>query len=153
MELDKKILDVIKEGLPEATVGAFKEGISQLEQLANQVEPLRVKLDNLNLQLKKVAIERDSLLKLKDKAEELIILEKKLNDRDIDLKIKEGIYKVKNELIETRVSDHKEMFATVFKNPTLRTEIFNNKSKSDSQDYSNNINEVSNTTITKKEEW
>lgn len=152
MSLDSKILDVIKQGLPEATVGAFKERMEELEQLANQVPDLKEKIVTMGKSYDTLKKERDILKGYENRIAEIERGEECLKAREINLKIKEGIHEVRVELMNTRVNDHKEMFNTVFKNPTLRTEIFTNKNKNNSNDPTQNTDECNNTTIRKVEE-
>ena len=123
MELDQKIIDVIKQGLPEATVGAFKERIEELDNLAKQVPFLNTKISNLAEELTKVKKERDLLKSYETRLNEITNTEQHLVQKCNDLNLREGILKVKTELMETRVLDHKEMFNVVFRNTTLRNSI------------------------------
>lgn len=152
MKLDEKILQAIKQGLPEATVGAFKERMDELEHLASQVPDLKEKLLTLGSSFDILKKERDTLNSYKNRLDQIERGENSIKEKTLELKLREEVLAVKTELMTTRVEDHKEMFRVVFKNPTLRTEIFSNKSKNDLQDYNKGSNENSNTTITKSED-
>ena len=150
--LDGKILEVIKQGLPEATVGAFKERMEELEHLANQVPDLKEKILSMGKVFDSVKSERDTLKGYENRLDEIKRGEESIRIQKLELKLREEVLKIKTELMNTRVNDHKEMFNVVFKNPTLRTEIFTSKSKNDNQDYMKGTNETNNTTITKTED-
>jgi predicted nuclease with TOPRIM domain len=154
MKLDEKILEAIKQGLPEATVGAFKERMEELEHLANQVEPLKGKLEDKCSEIKNLTFERNNLKGYKNRLEEIERAEYKLILDQTELRIKSEVLEVRTELMDTRVTDHKEMFNVVFRNTTLRNEIHSN-SFGGENDYNNNINKSNNETrdvTTKKTE-
>ena len=152
MNLDEKVLDVIKQGLPEATVEAFKERIEELEHLANQVPSLKKTISVMREDFTTLKKERDILKSYENSLGEIKSGVEFIKTQKLELELREEVLKVRIELMNTRVLDHKEMFNVVFRNPTLRTEIFTNKSKNDKLDYNKGTTECNSTTISKSEE-
>lgn len=149
-KMNNDIMEVIVDNLPQATVGAFKKRIDELEKEASKVKPLQTKFEKLLEDNKKLASELGKYQELETKTRLLDKREKEIAVTENQLNTTRKVLEVREELNNQRVQDHKEMMQTVFKNPTLRKEIFTNKSNFHRDGSSESSN--SNTSITTSEE-
>jgi len=134
MSIDKELGELIKKNLPEATAGALRERLEDLEsteKLYKKAEKTIVKLNDSIDGLKKdinglesQVLTEDELNTLK---KELINQEELLKERETVLFYKEQVLHLKEDHAVIRVNDHKDMFNTVFRNTTLRNNIMDNK--------------------------
>jgi hypothetical protein len=134
MSIDKELSEMIKKNLPEATAGALRERLEDLEEteklykkavkIIGKAEIKEKELLSELCTLKERVLSENELKELRQKLESQ---ECSLRDQETVLYYKEQMLALKEEHANTRVNDHKEMFSTVFRNTTLRNTLMTDK--------------------------
>lgn len=158
MNIKKELNELIKQNLPEATAGALKERLEELEGKEKQLKRVLKDKESLERTIEEKDLEIEEFKRLKNKAISLTEWELQLNQakddldrREIGLNHQQTILDLTLKFADTRVQDHKDMFSTVFRNTTLRNSTLKNVvKKSDFPEF--HYNSSGNDTLIEKEE-
>lgn len=140
--LSDKLLQIIQEGLPAATAGELKKYIEQAQKNETELNNAVKLIGDQNEELK-------VLRPLRDREHNVAAREVVANVRDVELRIKEEILKVKETHATERVSEIRNLTNTVFQSNRLGYNLNLNSTHYDPAGPSNNYNSTtSNETIT-----
>ena len=122
--MEEKILEVIREALPEKEVGIVRKVFVERDDFKSQLEEDNEEIKNCNKKLIEVAKDRDIL---KTREDENIKKEKELNEKEQKLEKKE--LKLDITLAQTEARITRECFDKVMQVPIIRKNIQNSISK------------------------
>lgn len=126
MPLTKDVEEAIKANLPGQTAGVLKKYFEDHEQLVKDFESKELELERTKDSVRYYQDETVKLTGYRSRLEEIEKGEKELVEKQIEIRIRVGILEEREKFVDQRVGDHKEMFKTVFRNTTVRTEVLKN---------------------------
>lgn len=108
MSINENIQKAIKESLPEAVAGELKEYLEETEDLKEENKWLRKENDELKE-------ENGNLRNLKSRLDSVELREKQAEKLNQDLNLREAVLKVREEHVEERVNEIRNLTQTVFR--------------------------------------
>ena len=118
--MNEQILKVIKETLPEATAGVFKEFVDEANAREINLNRLRDDYDKLLSETVQLRSNETKYKELEQREDTLEKAEMQHTLHELSLNAQKDMIAMKESLMFDRVEDHKEMFRIVFQNRVTR---------------------------------
>lgn len=122
-ELSQDIENAIKKNLPEATAGALKKRLAELEKSECQLYDLRKEHELLHEHASRLNAELDEHKRLDNREIDVEHREEGVEKAEIELSKRIAVHEAKEVMNNLRVNDHIQMFDRVFGNLQVRQHV------------------------------
>lgn len=127
MKLEESVIKAIKENLPGATASILKDFISEKEKVDDDLLYLKGIVEKQEKTIKTLQEYKSISEGFDSKAKDLMLFEKELQEKSVELRIKEAVLAEKEFSFDERIGDFRFMFETVFRNSVVKTEVLKNR--------------------------
>ena len=126
MKLEESVIKAIKENLPGATASVLKDFISEKEKVDEDLLYLKSVVEKQEKTIKTLQEYKTISEGFDARSKELMIFEKELQEKSVELRIKEAVLAEKEFSSGERIGDFRFMFETVFRNSVVKKDVIKN---------------------------